>query len=261
MRLLGCLSQTSLVFIICSVSHRTARSQHPPVEGLDISQRLSFLFTQFLLTFRILEKSLNRILQGKTSRKCCSSAWPSARTQTFYQLVTHAVTENPFLSVRGPDFWLICATYKRWDFRTWRKAPATVLDVSHNPILFSQLNEVGISLMLWKTHANTHRVSRPDEVYEARRFGIQTAICLACYPTPCDLSSIKYFSENKPKDITEKSIAIFLKNTGVISSINFVHTLFHIREIPKYLSQSIQVRFPNTNKVAELSRRMGNRLW
>lgn len=180
-----------------------------------------------------LRKVLNRILQGKSSRKCYSSAWPSARTQTFYQLVTHAVTKNPFLSVRGPDFWLICATYKRWNFRTWRKAPATVLDVSHNPILFSQLNEVGISLMLWKTHANAHRVSRTDEVYKAKRFGIQTAICLACYPTPCDLSSIKSFSENKPKDITEKSIAIFLKNARVISSISFVHTLFHVRETPK----------------------------
>ena len=45
-----------------------------------------------------LRKVLNRILQGNTSQKCYRSTWPSARTQTFYQLVTHAVTENPFLS-------------------------------------------------------------------------------------------------------------------------------------------------------------------
>ena len=73
--------------------------------------------------------------------------------------------------------------------------------------------------------------------------------------------TIYKINENKPKDIIKKSIAIFLKNTRVISSINFVHTLFHIREIPVYLSQSVQARFHNTNKVAELNRTVGNRLW
>ena len=36
-------------------------------------------------------------------------------------------------------------------------------------------------------------------------------------------------------------MAIFLKNTRLVSSINSVHTLFHIREIPNYLSQRSQI--------------------
>ena len=158
------------------------------------------------------------------------------------------------VSVRGPDFWLIRATYKRWNFRTLRKIPATVLDVSHNPIPFSQLSAVGISLTLWKTDTNAQGVGRPDQVYKAKRFGIQTETC----PATMWLTIYK-INENKPKDIIKKSIAIFLKNSWLVSSINFVHTLFHIREIPNYLNQRSQIS--NTNKVAELNRTMGNRLW
>ena len=42
---------------VLRLTNAQLRSQHPLGEALHISQRLSFLFSQFLLMFRILEKS------------------------------------------------------------------------------------------------------------------------------------------------------------------------------------------------------------
>ena len=45
------------VLLVRPASHRRPVLNTPRGEALHISQRLSFLFSQFLLTFRILEKS------------------------------------------------------------------------------------------------------------------------------------------------------------------------------------------------------------